>query len=187
MASGIPPWYFSSHSPIDFGYIGWTSDPLCWGASAQNGTGVLVLTRMRAAATGTIQAIDYYNTVAGSGLTASQNLIGVYDTGQATSGLATLLGTSVDQTTNGAATGELSAAMASGAPVNAGNDYFVGFLWVGSTIPTVAASGKSLSQNSLSGLNFRAARYGSGLTSLPSSIPAGSLAYVNTCIGAVCR
>jgi hypothetical protein len=188
MASGIPPWYFSSHGPIDFGYIGWTADPIDWSSSAQDTTGVLVMTRLRAAATGTIQNIDYWTTVIGGGLTSTENLIGVYDTGQTTSGVATLIGTSTDQTTNGGTLGQLTATMATGAPVSAGQDYFAAMLWVGTTIPTVACSSTRCAQGGLSGLNLRACKYSTtGLTALPTTIAAGSLAVIGTSLGMVCR
>jgi hypothetical protein len=164
-----------------FGYLGWTTDPVLCAAGAKPVSGQLVLIRFRAAASGTIGHIVYNLLLAGSGLTSAENWLGVYDTGQTTAGSATLIGDTADQTSNFAGTGPVSAAIATGTPaVVAGEDYFAGVLVNASTRPQFVASmgnviqGPTVNQG-LSGLGLRLANGNTTYTTLPSAVTAANL------------
>lgn len=170
-----------------WGYLGWTADPLLHSNAIRPQGGSLVLVRFRAAATGTIGHIGYSLIAAGSGLTSSENWLGIYDTGQTLAGSATLTGSTAAQDSNFAGSaGPVSAAMASGTPaVTAGQDYFAAFLSNGTTRPQLAstigsAAGTALANQGLSGLSLRIANGNTTYTTLPSAVTAANLSGTST-------
>jgi hypothetical protein len=169
-----------------FGYLGWTNDPVFANAATAGISTRLYWTRFRALTTSTCGHIGYFISGAGSGLTSGENFLAIYDTGQTTAGYTTLLGQTADQTTNFASSSTyISAAITSPPTLTAGQDYFIAFLAVGTTIPTFyRAPGtiQALMNAGLSGLSSRIARdTTSGLTSLPSSVIASSVSMETDC------
>jgi hypothetical protein len=165
-----------------FGYLGWTLDPILAAGALRPQSGQLCLIRFRAAANGTIGHIVYSFLASGSGLTSAENWLGIYDTGQATAGSATLIGYTADQTSNfSASAGVYSAAIATGTPaVTAGLDYFAAFLSNGSARPQLTCGAVNVAQmpqvnQGLSGLSLRLANGNTTYTTLPASVTAANL------------
>ncbi len=179
------------NKPQDFGLLGWTVDPFASTGSFQlNGSGRVYLIRFRCVTSGTLGHIVYSVASAGSGLTSGENLVGIYDTGQATAGQATLLGVSGDQTTNFGTAGTYSAAItaqsAGSLALTAGQDYFAAILGNGTTLPHINCGGSGgiavdlLSDSGLSGTALRLSRDASGShTALQASITNANLTGVD--------
>jgi hypothetical protein len=166
-----------------FGWLGWTCDPNnAYPTGFTPTLSKLILVRFRAAKTGIAGHICYDVTNGGSVLTANENYVGIYDTGQSTAGQATLLGYSADQsgvwTTAGTYSTALTAQAANSLDLVAGQDYFAAFVCNGTTAPTVAKSGglAGLLNQGLSGLGLRIAVDFNSITgSLPTSITAANV------------
>lgn len=173
------------NNPEDFGYCGWTDDPLHATNTATPGLGVVALVRFRAAKGGACGHLAFTVTAPGSVLTAGANFVGIFDTGQAaaatgSAAAATLLTTSADQTTNFGSAATPQAVLSTPPILVAGQDYFGAILPNGSTPPTLermSSSGALALWNvGLSGLALRTGTALSGQSVLPASIPAASIA-----------
>jgi hypothetical protein len=166
-------------NPVDNGLIAAAFDPAAIGSNSPllNGTVIFVKVPIRQPAT--ISKVWYGFNAAGAGLTAGQNLVGVYDSSGA------LIGTCPDQTTAFGAVGAHSAVVTPVAGKSlaiAGSDLvYVGFLANGTTPPTLWRSGSQNAGNNI-GLAAGAYRFGSigtGQTALPTSIALASAASVS--------
>ena len=164
--------------------LGWTFDPIM----AQNGWqptgGVIYLTRVKCLVGGLCGHIAYDVEAAGSVLTSTENLIGLYDTGQIAAGSATLIGLSGDQsavwTTAGTYQTAITAQGGHSLTLVAGQDYYVAILAVGTTIPKFIAAenssalggtiGTLLNLNTTGTLGFRTALTAGGQTTLTTPI-----------------
>lgn len=169
----------TANQPEDFGLLGWTSDPLQATSTATTSLGSVNLVRWRCTKSGLVGHVGYLVTVIGTVLTAGQNFIGLYDTGESVPGQATQLGITGDQTANFGAAAVALPALVVPALVQAGQDYFWGILANGTTAPTLerASSGAlALWNQGLAGLGVRTGTSGAGLTALPASIAAGAIA-----------
>jgi hypothetical protein len=178
--------FLNSREPTagDFGYLGWTFDALNGGGGEQINThGTVYLTRFRCQLSGLAGHVWYYvNGTAGAGLTANENLIGIYDTGQTTAGSATLLCKSVDQSTLWETANVLTSTQTSfttTSQLTAGEDYFAACLCVGTTSPKLIAQQSlwpGIWNAGLTGLALRTTSYTVlSQTSLPTAITAADL------------
>ena len=153
-------------SPSDVGLLAWSYDQVIVSTNATITSGVVFLIRMSVAA-GTITNIVYNIGTAGSGLTAGDNYVGLYNS------TGTLLSASADQSSNWTSTGNKVTALSSAQTVVAGYVY-AAFLAVGTTPPLFArassAQGTLLMQMQSSSSLPREASFGTSQTSLPSSI-----------------
>jgi len=104
-------------------------------------------------------------TTAGSTLTASQCLAGLYQSG-------TLLGTTADQSTPWSSTGYKTMAISGGAVAVVAGDVYVAFFANGTTLPTLLRGFNNTAVNgSLASPNLRFATADSGrTTSFPASM-----------------
>jgi hypothetical protein len=165
----------SEPQPSDHGLTAWTFDPAAANTSAVSlSTGALALAKVYIRSTKTITNLWYGVTTAGSGLTASQNLLGIYDSTGA------LLRSTVDQSTAMTSTGVKQAALTSSVSLAPGS-YWVAFLVNGTTPPQVVRATNVLSgigNVNLSAANFRFGAYGASLTALPGTITPASITNV---------
>ncbi len=169
--------------PTDFGYLGWTVDPRdCRNNSAPT-AGRISLTRFTSRVTATCGHLVYYINTPGATLTSGECFIGIYDTGQTTAGVATLLAQSADQhnfwQTNGlGGSAGAATALTSSASLVADGDYFIAVLANGTTMPQFEQGGNTtlLINYNLSGLGLRTALDATtGVTTLPSTITAANI------------
>ena len=77
---------FVPNLPQDFGYLGWTADPILDSTTVVLPKNNVLLVRFRAMASGSAGHVVYTVSTGGSGLTSSENFVGLYDTGQALAG-----------------------------------------------------------------------------------------------------
>jgi hypothetical protein len=167
----------------DFGFVGWTADPAMSATTyaALPASGTLYLIRFRCVQGGVCGHIIGAHT-GGSGLTSGENFVGLYDTGQTTSGQATLLAKSADLTADwGSGNSSDAMALASEVSMVAGEDYLVGILFNGATSPGFAAVASSTTSwlvgYGQSGLALRVGTGGTGLTAMPTSISAANVVF----------
>jgi len=154
--------------PADHNAIAWTGDPGHSMGTTVPTTGVLHMVRLMIREEVTLTSVAYLVTTAGSGLTAGQNFIGLYDSTGA------LLRSTADQTVNfgGAAFRQANWSTPVLVPVGA---YWVAFLVNGTTAPTL---GRYLSWTpapeilnvGLTVTTARSATSGAGLTALPTPV-----------------
>lgn len=163
-------------SPIDFGYLAWTTDPAEVSGLVTPTAGVLYLVRVPLRqASATLANLHLGVGVAGSGLTSGQCLVAIFNFST-----GARLGVSAD-ISGGLAVGETTHAITS-PPVVAGPAYvYVGVLLNGTTMPQLARGGPSISglgnvKTTTSTKRF--AQYGTAQTAMPSSITLSSM--VNT-------
>lgn len=143
--------------------------------------GVLYLHKVPIPAGGAISTVWLTVGVAGSGLTAGQCFVGVYN-----SAGTTLLGQSADLSGTLNSTGNKAIALtAPTAAVSAGASVYVAILWNGTTSPQVRGiSGSATAANiNLSASTSRWATAGTAQTSLPATIPAMTAATVEQWVG----
>lgn len=160
------------------GLNGWSYDPTSMQAATAVPTkGIMNLMAVQATRGAPVTNLGLLVTSGGLVLAANQNPICLYDSGQASAGNLSLLG-SVDQTTAWAGTGNLFGTIP-GVGVTPGGLYYVGFLMNGTTAPTVG--GRALA--STGEPNFgpstampRSATSGAGLTAAPATISIAGLA-----------
>ena len=181
MTSGFPVLPAQTvNNPEDFGFFGWTADPIGATTTAAPTLGQVGLVRFRAGKSGVLGHLAYTVTAGGGTLVAGQNLVGIYDTGQSTPGVATLLSSSADQTANMGTPATYQGVLSTPPILIAGQDYFGALLNNGASAATferMSSSGAlGLWNIGLSGLALRTATSGSGLTALPATIAAGSIA-----------
>lgn len=158
----------------DHNLLGWTYDP----AFAQGGSsvtsGTVYLGRLRLENDASVTNVILTVTSAGSGLTASQNFAGLYDT----SGV--LIATTADQSTAWQSLGAKTMALSGGPFGLTAGDYYVALLSNGATPPNFLRA-QSVSSSTLNiGLTTATGRYledGAGNTPLPASITLGSTSF----------
>lgn len=159
-------------TPGDHGFISWTYDPAPSQGTSAPTAGTLYLGKQTPIyVPKSPTKVWYAVATAGSGLTAGQCFVGLYNA----SGV--LLATSADQSTAMASTGVKSATLIS-PPDLAPGVYYVGILANGTTAPVLArGSGtvSGLSNANLSPANYRFGTSGTTLTALPSSVTMTSL------------
>jgi hypothetical protein len=145
----------------------WTMDPATLPGQSGMQAGVLHMSRLNLYEAASIDTIYINVQSAGSGLTAGQNLVGLYD--QA----GTLLSSSADQTT---AWGTTGLKVTSIAPVSlVAGAYYLGKLANGTTPPQLSRGSGSVTLNAAMNIGYtmetaRFANSGSSLTALPASV-----------------
>lgn len=151
----------------DQGLIGWTFDPVITTGSAANVSQTLYFVKIPVRKAATITNLIVVVGILGSGLTAGQNLLGLYDSA------GTRLGVTADQTTSwGAGTGTKTVPLTSPVAVSAGF-YYVAILSNGTTPASfLRGTSQSSSVNNLGG-TFRNVNI-TGQTALPASFTPGS-------------
>lgn len=154
---------------VDAGWIAWNYDPLSVQGTTSLTTGQLFMVRVDLPVGATISSVYYAINTAGVGLTAGQNLVGLYD------GSGTLLAQTADQSGNWTSLGIKSTALTSSATVAAGA-YYLGFLSNAATtnaglLRSSAMGSQAATVNvNLANAVARWTTTGAGLTALPSSI-----------------
>lgn len=144
--------------------IAWTMDP-CQASSSNNpASGAISINRVIVNYKATVTNFLCSVITAGSGLTAGQNLVGIYD------GNGNRVGISADQSVAWTTTGNKTAALTMTGPLEPGI-YYLAFLTVGTTPPKFyGGSAVAAVQN----INFATAPFRfsflSGQTSLPATI-----------------
>jgi hypothetical protein len=162
----------SLQPPLDGPYlnkaIAWTMDPCQASSSNTPSSGAISINLVYVNYLATVTNFLCSVQTAGSGLTAGQNLVGVYNLA------GTRVGISADQTAAWGSTGNKTAALTMTGPLEPGY-YYLAFLTVGTTPPKFyGGSAVSTVQN----INFASAPYRfsflSGQTSLPTTITPSS-------------
>lgn len=162
----------------DHGLITWSQDPATCGAG-DNATaaGVLHLIKLKIVDRSTLVTnVKLVVTTAGSGLTAAQNLVGLY------SSSGTLLSGSADQTTAFGTAGEKTVALSSAQTLAVGS-YYVGILTNGTTPPRFMRGADISAAGANVNLSTAASRFltsGAAQTALPSSVTLGSASTTQT-------
>lgn len=150
--------------PLLNNMVTWTMDPAFCAASNTPTSGSLSLNRVYVNHLSTISNLYLSVLTAGSGLTAGQNLVGVYDAN------GNRVGISADQTTAWGTTGNKTASLTMTGALEPGV-YYLAFLSVGTTTPKLYGGG---AVNAVQNLGFSAtpARFMSlaGQTTLPSTV-----------------
>lgn len=160
-------------TPEDNGMIAWTMDPYVASSSRAVTNGSVQLHMLSIKKPATITNILMSRSVAGTSMTAGQNFAGLYDIN------GTLLGQTADQSANWAVgTTPLTMPLVSQVPVQPGK-YWIGLLANSTgTLPTFLGgpAGAGAHYNlGTTATTRRLALFGSGLTSLPSSITPSSM------------
>lgn len=153
--------------PGERGFKSWTMQPE---ATQSVGTiavsGAMRLQRHKIRVASTITNLHMGVLVAGSGLTAGQNFMGIYDTA------GNLIAQTGDQSTNWTTVGMRTSPLTSPINLPAG-DFYVGFLANGTTPPTFAR-GHDNSSSFINGLTASGQHLyisnGAGLTALPATV-----------------
>lgn len=170
-----------ARSPLENYLLGWTMPP-------ENTTNVpptageVYLQRVNIAASGTINYIYCFVVSAGSGMTASQNFVGIFDITGAR------VAVSADCSSVWTSTHVAKIALTSGLAVTAGDSYYVGLLFNGTTMPQISGGaqqywdlpniGSGVSNwasptppyNSTAPNRWRFMSWSSGVTAMPSSV-----------------
>src|SRR6185437_9766432 len=163
--------------PSDQNLIAWTYDPALQTASSTPTSGVLYLCRINIRQTTTITNLLLCVAAAPSGLTASENSAGLYNSS------GTLLSNVGDQTTNWGTTGLKTMGLGAAQTVAPGI-YYLGFLANAST--TTPGFGRSTVQSAgtvnagTTASTPRWSTFGTGQTVLPSSVTISSSTVANT-------
>lgn len=159
--------------PQDHALKAWTQDPAGCGSTGSASTaGVIYLSKVLLRNAGTVSNLYYTVTTAGSGLTAGQNLVGLYDS------TGTKLVEAADQTTPMSSTGTKTAAITSQAL--AAGSYYIALLTNGTTPPQFMRGGGASGSALNVGLTVATGRFldfGTGQTTLPASITLSSAAF----------
>lgn len=157
----------STWHPADQGFISWSVDPASASNATALATGVMTVVRMaiRAQTSVTVTSLEIGVNVAGSGLTAGQNLAALYNSA------GTRIGVTADQSGTWNSIGHKSMNLTAPVLVTPGL-YWVGILSVGTTPPqilraTTAAAGSN--NAGLTAANTRFGTIGAALTSPPAS------------------
>lgn len=152
--------------PILNGAVAWSMDPVRASVANTPGSGSLSLSRVSVNYKATITNLYLNVQAAGSGLTAGQNLVGMYDAN------GNRVGISADQTAAWGTTGSKTAALTMTGPLEPGI-YYLAFLSNGTTVPHINGG-----DNVLQNIGPLAApfRFGSlaGQTTLPATITLSS-------------
>lgn len=153
--------------PNERGFISWTQQPeTTQSVGTAPPTGSMRLQRHRIRKNTTITNLHVVVLTVGSGLTAGQNFLGLYDAA------GNLLAQSADQSTAWTGAGLKTTPLTSPYVATAG-DYYVGILAVGTTTPAFAR-GHDNSSSFMNGLTASGQHlyisHGSGLTALPATV-----------------
>lgn len=162
-------------SAADYGLLGWTYDPIWMNDASAFSNGVLYLVRLNLRGATTISKVAYWLNSSASGMTANENYVGVYNPS------GTLLRASsagVAETFNDSTVNLCPLS----SPVAAGS---VPFIWAAYLFNASSPAdfllfegiggGSGLWNGPLGAAAARFGTYGSGLTTLPSSITPGSI------------
>lgn len=159
--------------PQDHALKAWTQDPAgCGSVGSASTAGVIYLSKVLLRNAGTVSNLYYTVTNAGSGLTASQNLCGLYDS------TGTKLVEGADQTTPMSSTGTKTVAITPQAL--AAGSYYIALLTNGTTPPQFMRGGGASGSALNVGLTIATGRFldfGTGQTTLPASITLSSAAF----------
>lgn len=159
--------------PQDHTLKAWTQDPAgCGSVGSASTAGVIYLSKVLLRNAGTVSNLYYTVTNAGSGLTAGQNLVGLYDS------TGTKLAEAADQTTPMSSTGTKTAAITPQAL--AAGSYYIALLTNGTTPPQFMRGGGASGSALNVGLTVATGRFldfGTGQTTLPASITLSSAAF----------
>lgn len=151
--------------PTQQGLLAWAYDPAAVVNSSSTTAGVLNLIKVYAATSSTSNNITVAVVGSGSGLTAGQNLAGLYDNN------GNLLAQTSDQSTVWNSGGSKTMSLNSGVSLTVGTVYYVGVLTNGTTQPAFGRGSGSPAYNAgLATGTYRSMIFGSGLTTLPASI-----------------
>lgn len=158
--------------PADHNAIAWTGDPGHLVATTAPALGVLTMVRLMIREESTLTSVAYAVTTGGTGLTAGQNFVGLYDAA------GDLLRSTADQTANFGAAGVPVAAWSTPVVVPAGS-YWVAWLANGATPPVLARGaswgvGPGALNIGLTAVDARSATSGAGLTALPDPVAMGA-------------
>lgn len=148
--------------------IAWTMDPCQASSSNTPLSGAISINLVYVNALSTVTNFLCSVLTAGSGLTAGQNLVGIYNAA------GTRVGISADQSTAWTTTGNKTAALTMTGPLEPGY-YYLAFLTVGTTPPKFYGGS---AVNAVQNINFASAPFRfsflSGQTSLPTTITPSS-------------
>ena len=122
------------HESVEAGFAGWSFDPAVGQSQTAPGTQSMSFARVKARESRTVTDLYCYVGTLGSGLTYARMAIYGMD--------GTLLGTTTDQTTAFGSTGQKACTLAASVDVDAGTEYLVGVLQVGTT-PAALLRGQS--------------------------------------------
>lgn len=155
--------------PSDHGALTWTQDPAAAQGGAASVAGTLYLMRVPVRRSATTTAIGVSVITAGSGLTASQNLAGLYNSS------GTLLATSADQSGVWNSIGYKQITLSQA--VTAGQAYYIALLTNGTTPPQFlrgnSQSSSTINFNLASG-SGRFVNFTGPFTALPASVTLSS-------------
>lgn len=161
----------SNPTPTEQGYKGWAYDPVAAANFGQNFTsGTPILIKVKAAASGSVNTINVYNNVIGTGFTAGSSFAALYDLN------GNLLASSNDLASTLNTTGVKAISLTSSATVTAGTFYYV---WIvvnfSGTSPQLSRGSNAGSYNQGVGPGtYRFANLGTGITSVPGTITLAS-------------
>lgn len=158
-------------SPSDQGFSAWTFDPALSAGSTALSTGTLNLMQVAIRTARTLTDMTICSTVAGSGLTAGQNFVGLYDIN------GNRVALSADQSASWASTGTKIIPFTAPVAVPAGY-YWLAVLVNGTTPPQIQR-GQTNAANAVNAKKTTAtSRYatsGAALTALPASFVPGAV------------
>jgi len=166
---------YSMFGPSYHGLSDWTYDPVGIGSTTSAITsGTVYFAAVTPQASGTLTNINLYLGTQGSTLTAGQSLVGLYSL---SGGVATLLSSSADQSTNWSTAGNANkistVALTTPQAVTAGTTYLVGILSVGTTPPSFGRGGSSTASPPDLGLSKSTPlRYATHVTLSQTALPA---------------
>ena len=153
--------------PSSHGFLAWSTPPDGLSSQGVLGTGRITWARVKLVAAATVSTLWTYVGTLGSGLTAGQNFIGLYNSA------GNLLASSADQSAVWTTTGLKSAAITPQSV--AAGDYLIAIVAVGTTPPAIARPNASAAAMCNANLPTTVAGLRSGLgqsslTALPASI-----------------
>lgn len=159
---------YGSGAPAQ-GFISWNYDPESASSTNSLTSGTIWMHKIYIPAS-TVNSIGLTVSTAGSGLTAGQNLVGLYTLA------GSKLGQSVDQTSFWNSTGFKNCALSAPVVISTSGYYYVAVLSVGTTAPISTSSNglQSTFNANTSGATLRHASALTGQTTLPSSITTSS-------------
>lgn len=146
--------------------VAWTMDPVRGGLVTTPSSGSLSISMVFVNYKVSISNLYLSVQTGGSGLTAGQNLVGMYD------GNGTRVGISADQTAAWGSTGNKTAALTMTGSLEPGT-YWLAFLSVGTTPPKIYGGDNTIANIGIAVAPFRFSSL-TGQTSLPSSITLSS-------------
>ncbi|MGW0580485.1 right-handed parallel beta-helix repeat-containing protein [Streptomyces sp. NPDC002920] len=168
---------YTPDTPARHGWVEWAYDPISTGAGTGQATttGTLYLLKLPARTGGAVSNIvaTIGSTAPAGTLTSGQNLAAIFDD------TGTRIAITGDQTTAWATAGLKTMALTAGVTLQAGRDYYIGILSVGSAGTAAvfirSAGGVTTTPNGgQSNAQQRFAVNGTGLTAMPSSVTLSS-------------